>query len=214
MKPQPSQTPVRLAFSALFVRLLIGFGLLIELWFVVILSKKVPPNQWVIAFVVWSPFFLGTAFMIAACLTLLSKLAVGLIIRPRLLAWQSPKVDDTHDLFHLEPREAIIGQSSARMRDGRAWVAGRLVKTNRRILFLPRGWNVEPWSTRSDRLCTCRDVDAPRIYWGLIQDLPRRLELQAVDEQPRLFALADAHSWVIRLTDGPLALTTPPSRSF
>jgi hypothetical protein len=205
--------PIRLAVSTLFWRLLIGFSILLEALFGLALIQKVPPGQWLIAFLFWSPPFLGVAFALAAGFTTLANLAVGLIVRPRLLAWQAPRVDESAAAFHLEPRESILAETPARMSVGRAWPTGRLVRTDRRLLFLPVSWEAEPWLVAQSRVSGIRAVQTPGSYWGLVRDLPDRLEIQAEGEPTRVFALAGARDWAVRLDEGRSATHTLTSRS-
>lgn len=187
--------PIRLAFSALFWRLMIGFTLFASAMVVLFIVKKVPPHQWLIAFLFVMPMHAASAFFLAAVLTVLADLVVRLVVRPRHLAWLAPKGDDLHAAFHLDPRERTVAESPARMATGRrSWASGRLVLTDRRMLFLPNAWDVEPWMASRECLRGAWPVEPPRTFWGLIRGVPPRLGV-ADEGQARHFALPDADAW-------------------
>ncbi len=134
------------------------------------------------------------AFFLAATGTVVVDLAVRLIVRPRMLAWLAPKGDPMHADFHLEPRERVTAETPARYSLGRAWSPGRLVLTDRRLLFLPGAWDVEPWACPRGRVQGARPSEPPRAFWGLVRGVPPRLEV-AVDNHIHRFALLDAPAW-------------------
>jgi hypothetical protein len=188
--------PIRLASAALFWRLMCGFMLIFSLLVVAALAKQpVPPGHRLFMFLfimaTWSPI----AFFFSSLLTILGHLAVALIVRPRLLSWQSPPVDDSHAPFHLEPRERIDVESPARMAEGKGWHAGRLVLTDRRLLFLPMAWDVEPWSIPKATVRSIRVVESPSMLWGFLRNVPPQIEVSFKADPPRRFALPDARSW-------------------
>jgi hypothetical protein len=188
--------PIRLASAALFWRLMGGFMLLFSLVIVTILARRpMPPGHRLFVFLFYMATWSPVAFFFSSLLTIVGHLTVALIVRPRLLSWQSPPVDDSHAPFHLEPRERVESESPARMALGKGWPAGRLVLTDRRLLFLPKAWDIEPWSTPRQRVRLIRVVESPQILWGFIRNLPPRLEVIFGDLEPRLFALPEARAW-------------------
>jgi hypothetical protein len=201
--------PIRLAFGVLFWRLM---GLL-TLFFALILGLavlgRVAPGQRLGFFLITMPGFAAIAFFLAATGTVLVDLAVRLIVRPRMLAWLAPRGDSAHADFHLEPRERVEAETPARVALGRAWAPGRLVLTDRRLMFLPSAWDVEPWTTPRGRVQGARPSEPPRAFWGLVRGVPPRLEI-AVDNKIHRFALLDAPAWSL-LVVGTTDHAEPPS---
>lgn len=191
----PTQPPpIRLAFGTAFWRLFLAFLLLFTALVLAFILKRVPPNHWLLAFLFVMPMWAAWAFFIAATSTVLADLVVRLIIRPRMLRWLTPRADESFTAFHLDPSERTLVESPARMAMGRSWAPGRLVLTDRRLLFLPNAWDVEPWSARRDRVRGTWPAEAPRSFWGLVRGVPPRLGV-AAEGQSRQFALLDAPSW-------------------
>jgi hypothetical protein len=191
----PTQPPpIRLAFGAAFWRLFLTFLLLFTALVLAFFSKRVPPNQWLVLFLFVMPMWAAWAFFLAATLTVLADLVVRLVIRPRTLRWLSPRADESFAAFHLDPSERTLVESPARMAQGRSWAPGRLVLTDRRLLFLPNAWDVEPWSARLDRIRGAWPAESPRSFWGFVRGMPPRLGV-AADGEPYLFALLDAPAW-------------------
>ncbi len=155
-------------------------------------ALRVPAGQRALMFLILMPMYTATAFSIAAGLTVAADLAVRLIVRPRLLSWLAPRVDADGSTFHLEPREKAVGDIPARMAIGRRWTPGRLVFTDRRLLFLPVAWDVEPWSISWKQIDGANLVDPARSFWGLIRGIPPHLEVFPLNDSPRLFAVLDA----------------------
>ncbi len=186
--------PIRLAFGVAFWRLFLTILLLFTAWIVAFLVKRVPPDHWLVVFLFAMPMWAAWAFFIAATSTVLADLAVRLIVRPRMLRWLTPRVDESFAAFHLDPSERTVVESPARMAVGRSWAPGRLVLTDRRLLFLPNAWDVEPWSARRDRLRGAGPAEAPRSFWGIVRGVPPRLGV-ADDGQRHQFALLDAPAW-------------------
>jgi hypothetical protein len=186
--------PIRLAFGLLFWRLMAGLMLLFSLVVGLAVLRLAPPGQRVIVFLIHMPGFAAVAFFLAATGTVLVDLAVRFIVRPRMLSWLAPRADDSHSAFHLEARERPLAETPARMARGRSWAPGRLMLTDRRLLFLPAAWDVEPWSAPRDRVQGARLSAPPRAFWGLVRGLPPRLEV-AADGRSYLFALLDAPAW-------------------
>jgi hypothetical protein len=210
MNPAYGPPPIRLAFAALFWRLFLG--LIVFFGFVVLarVVGKVPPGQLIFFFLFVMVSFSAVAFSLAAFLTLIVSMAVKAIVRPRFLSWLSPRAEEGHAAFHLEPREREFASSPARLRLGKAWHAGSLVQTDRRLLFLPNAWDVEPLSLKFDRLRWAAPVPAPRSFWGLLRDIPPRLEVSSVGSENQQFALIDAPGWAAQL--GPSCQAAPSDR--
>ncbi len=202
--------PIRLAFGALFWRLMGLFTLLFALILFLAVIGRVPAGKRLAVFLFSMPGFAVVAFFLAATGTVLVDLAVRLIVRPRMLAWLAPRGDPMHADFHLEPRERVEAESPARYSLGRNWAPGRLVLTDRRLLFLPGAWDVEPWTCPRGRVQAARAAEPPRAFWGLVRGLPPRLEV-AVDNHVHRFALLDAPSWS-QLVVGALDTAEPLSR--
>ncbi len=191
----PTQPPpIRLAFGATFWRIFLTFLLLFTALVGSVILKRVPPNHWLLAFLFVMPMWAAWAFFIAATMTVFADLVVRLIIRPRMLRWLTPRADESFAAFHLDPSERTLVESPARMAQGRSWAPGRLVLTDRRLLFLPNAWDVEPWWSRRDRVRGAWPAQAPRAFWGFVRGMPARLGV-AADGQSHLFALLDAPAW-------------------
>jgi hypothetical protein len=211
MNPEYGPRPIRLAFAALFWRLFLGFTAFFTLVVLAWLIKLVPPEHWVFGFIVGMASLTAVAFGWAAFLTLIVGTAVKVIVRPRLLGWLAPKAEEGHAAFHLEPREREVASTPARMKVGKAWPAGSLVQTDRRLLFLPNAWDVEPLSLKYERLRWSAPVPAPRSFWGLLRDIPPRLEIAATGDENHQFAMIDAPEWAARLR--PSCQAAPPDHS-
>jgi hypothetical protein len=191
----PARRPyIRLAFGALFWRLMGMLTLLFALAHGSFVARNFPPGHRVFPFLVFMPVFAAFAFFLAAVATVVVDLVVRLIVRPRLMAWHAPRGEDFGSAFHLDPRERPVAESPARMSIGRSWPPGRLVLTDRRLLFLPNAWDVEPWSSPRDRLQAVYPAVPPRTLWGLVRGIPPRLEVLA-DGRTCQFALLDAPAW-------------------
>jgi hypothetical protein len=204
----PRRPPIRLAFGSLFWRLM---GLL-TLFFALVLGLaalgRVPPGQRLGFFLFTMPGAAAIAFFLAATGTVLVDLAVRLIVRPRMLSWLAPKGDPMHADFHLEPRERVMAETPAQCALGRAWAPGRLVLTDRRLMFLPGAWDVEPWTCPRGRVQGARPSEPPRAFWGLVRGIPPRLEI-AVDNHIHRFALLDAHAWSQIVVGAPAESPSP-----
>jgi hypothetical protein len=181
----------------LFIRLFVAFGIIAELLLLAYISKAVPADMRLIAFIVFSAPFLGTAFAIAAAITSVSYLGVVLVIRPRLANWRNPKIDESHSDFHLAPREVLRVESPGRMKMGKAWKPGRLLQTDRRILFIPNGWDVEPWEVKLDQVKGLDISYGPPMLWKLVHDLSPRLKIVTLEGLESLFIMPDAVGWYV-----------------
>jgi hypothetical protein len=211
MNSSTQPRPIRLAFAALFWRLFLGFTLFFALLVGLFVAKRVPPPQVPLAFLLGMIVWVAVAFSLSSFLTVIVSLIVGAIVRPRLLGWLSPRSEESHAAFHLEPREHEVSSSPARMARGRSWSPGRLVLTDRRLLFLPNAWDVEPWSLQYDRLLDAAPAPAPRAFWGLVLDIPPRLNVSETGVPPHQFAMLDAPAWASLLAS--LSHVAPAERS-
>jgi hypothetical protein len=211
MNPSTRPRPIRLAFGVLFWRLFLGLTLVFALLVGLVVVQRVPPQHVPFAFFFRMIPCVAVAFSFSSFLTLMVSLTVGLIVRPRMLGWLAPRSEEGHSAFHLEPREHEVSASPARMAEGRSWAPGRLVLTDRRLLFLPNAWDIEPWSLRYDRLHDAAATPAPRAFWGLVLDIPPRLNVSETGKPPHQFAMLDAPSWASLLSS--ISHVTPAERS-
>jgi hypothetical protein len=203
--------PIRLAFAVLFWRLFLWLTLIFALILGLFIANRVPLQRAPFVFFSVMIVYVAVAFAFSSFLTLMVSLAVGAIVRPRMLGWLAPRSEEGHSAFHLEPREHEVSASPARMAQGRSWAPGRLVLTDRRLLFLPNAWDIEPWSLRYDRLHDAAATPAPRAFWGLVLDIPPRLNVGETGKPPHQFAMLDAPSWASLLAS--ISHVTPAERS-
>jgi hypothetical protein len=203
--------PIRLAFAVLFWRLFLSFTLCFALIVGLGIVNNVPPQQVPFAFFISMILCVAFAFSFSSFLTVIVSLTVVAIVRPRMLGWLSPRSEEAHAAFHLEPREPEVSSSPARMARGRSWAPGRLVLTDRRLLFLPDAWDIEPCSLPYDRLIDAAPTPAPRVFWGLVRDIPPRLKVSETGVPPHQFAMLDAPAWASLLAS--LSHVTPAERS-
>lgn len=191
----PTQPPpIRLAFGAVFWRFFLTLLLMFAAAVGSAVVKQVPPGRRGVVFLFFLPMYAAWAFFLAATGTVVVDLVVRLVVRPRTLRWLAPRADESFAAFHLEPGERTLVESPARMARGRSWTPGRLMLTDRRLLFLPNAWDVEPWSAPRSRLRGAWPDEAPRVLGGLVRGIPPRLGV--ADGGPtRRFALLDAPAW-------------------
>jgi hypothetical protein len=211
MNPSSPPRPIRLAFAVLFWRLFLGFTFLFALIVGLSVVNRVPPQHVLFAFFFRMIPCVAVSFSFSSFLTLIVSLTVGLIVRPRMLGWLAPRSEEGHAAFHLEPREHEVSSSPARLAQGRSWAPGRLVLTDRRLLFLPNAWDVEPWTLRFDRLLDATPTPAPRAFWGLVENIPPRLRVAETSQPPHEFAMLDAPAWASLLAM--LSHVSPAERS-
>jgi hypothetical protein len=189
-RPKPK---VRLAFSRLLFRLSLVFCLLVEtaLWNEA--GKLANPPalpRWAIFFF-YSPRFLFIAFMVAAGCTIFADLVVRLIIRPAVLRWHAPVANGEAASFHLGAFESIVATTPARRQVGRNWGAGMLVRTTKRLWFFPNSSDHEPLCLPVGSWTDLKTVDAPRMFLGMVRDLPEYVRLTRDDHVDETFATAD-----------------------
>lgn len=141
-----------------------------------------------------APHHLLRAFFVAFLVMVVFELVVKLIVEPLVVRWHLPRRhrDDAPPReFALDASEAILAESPARsFVDGR-WRPGTLARSDRRLFFFPRGWDVEPWSLPLAELASIHAVPAPRYTHGLITGMPDRLALRSRDGRDTLLALPD-----------------------
>jgi len=213
MRTPDRPPPIRLAFGALFWRLMGIFSLVFATLAAFFVYGWVAAGRRIPAFFLLMPMLSAIAFFLAAVITVAADLTVRTIVRPRLLRWQAPRAVEGQGPFHLDARERIEAESPARMALGRSWPAGRLVLTERRLLFLPNAWDLEPWQAARGRLRETRPVEHPRTFGGLVRGLPPRLEVVADDATSARFALPDADAWA-SIAPGPVPAAPTHERSF
>ncbi|WZO97371.1 hypothetical protein EP7_004403 [Isosphaeraceae bacterium EP7] len=188
-----SRPKVRLAFARLLFRLSMVLFLLVEMALWSEAGKLANPPalpRWAIFFF-YSPRFLFIAFMVAAGCTIAADLIVRLIIRPAVLRWHAPSSGGEAASFHLGAFESVIGSSPARRRGGWSWGPGMLVRTNTRLWFFPDSSDHEPLCLPAGDWSDVKVVEAPRMFLGMVRDLPDYVRLTRRDGVEEIFALAD-----------------------
>ena len=151
-----------------------------------------PPSSWhaVRPFVKKSPGYVGFALGAAVLITLGAALLVRLVIGPQIRRWLGPRTEPMHG-FHLAPGERVVAESPARRAEGRAYRAGSLVATDRRLWFFPTAWDAEPWSVPREVVRGARAVPAPPLLGGLVTGLPDRIEVLGDAGPIGAFAVAE-----------------------
>ena len=201
--PSETQPPIRLAFGFVFWRLMLYLTAMVGIAVALAIHRRVPLPQAVAVFIWWIPSILALAFSWAALGTVLLALIVRLFIAPRMRRWQSPRIDEstTQFAFHLEPHERECESSPCRLLDGgRLGSPGRLVLTDRRLLFLPNDWRGESWSARLVRLDHAACAPGRAMMGRMIKGVPASLEVVFLGEAPRRFAVVGARRWATALT--------------
>ena len=199
--PRPSAS-IRLAFGLFFWRVLATIFVLLSAIIVLRIFRVILPKQRMVVFLTMLPVTAALSFFLAASMTVVADFVVRFLVRPRLLAWQAPRSYDDQASFHLEPRETIERETPARRKVGRRWAAGRLIATDRRVLFLANAWDIEPWSLPRARIRSSRVVEAPPLFLGLVRGVPHRFEIAAdpsLSTEPVVFALPEPTIWAVSL---------------
>ncbi|WP_422929515.1 hypothetical protein [Singulisphaera sp. PoT] len=140
------------------------------------------------------PMAMFPALLTAGLMTLAAALLVRILIRPLVDRWLRPVVDDAQGAFHLAPSEWVIEASPARWKKGWLWIPGLLVRTNQKVWFFPRAFEVEAWSCL---LVSPRDVELEpglKAAWGYIKNWPDRVVVRVADDSPAVFAVPEPHS--------------------
>ncbi len=196
MNSTSSPKPVSLSVLRLFMNFMIRVSIVIELFVFWRVLGRAKIQQIIRILIVSLPNVLIIALIISSFLTIVCQLAVISLVRPRMLKWGNPKVDDSSSAFHLEPREVVEVDLPCRMKDGRSWRIGRLVRTNRRVMFLPTSWNVEPWMCPIGEIDGAQVVASPSMFWNSLRNLPPQLRITPRDESSRLFVVPDPYAWL------------------
>ncbi len=188
---------VRLAYRPFYWRL---FALLFVLGELLVWASLKPlafgPARKVFVLFVYAPSLLFTSMMLALGATALADLFVRLVIGPQVRHWLHPRNDpdspsETSIAFHLAPGEKVLTESPGRRISGRSATPGVLVRTDRKVWFLPRSWNLEPWSIPLNEVRKTRAVPSPRLAWNLILGLPDRLVIVGGPGVQEVFAVAE-----------------------
>ena len=190
--------PIRLAFGATLWRIFAVVAVFMEIskWQRLAFLKQMRGTGFRIAALIYfSPKILFKAFLWAAILTVLLDLYVRLIMRPILTRWYTPRRrgDEigTPLAFRLSASETVLDEIPARMVSGRSAQPGALVRTDRRLWFVPFGWDHEPWSMLESDLESASSVTVPSRLGSLIRGLPQRLCLRHRDGGETRFVVAD-----------------------
>jgi hypothetical protein len=118
-------------------------------------------------------------------------LLVGLIVRPLVRLWQSPRVDPDAGLFQLGADEQVVATSPARCASGRSWPGGLLVLTNRKLWFFPSDPMREPWSRPLDDLTEIRLLPSPPVAWGFLGNWPDRVTFATSEGMREAFVVPE-----------------------
>ncbi|MBX6314509.1 MAG: hypothetical protein IRY99_16585 [Isosphaeraceae bacterium] len=188
---------IRLAFGALFWRVaaltFVTAEFLVWQW----LWRRrrwIRRPQRIVVLIYYMPRSLALAFVVGALVTVTADLLVRIFLRRLIARWLQPPEDLFLGLpapFHLASNEVLEAEMTARRRVGRSWAPGKLVKTNRRLLFLPFAWEAEPWSLPLDHMRMVRVEPAPRFAFGFVRGLPDRIAIQDADGAWIRFAVTD-----------------------
>jgi hypothetical protein len=134
------------------------------------------------------------ALAVAAVGTLLVELLVRYVIRPLVIRWHSPRVDQVVVQFHLGPGEQLGRWTPARRCDGKCWHPGLLMKTNQRLCFFPSRWDEDPWTFSLGSIAKARLQPARAASQGFLRDLPDRFAVQDEAGATEVFAVPDPES--------------------
>lgn len=192
--------PIRLAFGATLWRLFLILAVCMEVtrW------RRIRLRPWgqrhglglsVAYLLLLTPKILFTAFLIAAAATVILDLIVRLVARPLVGHWYAPPLGDdpmgSALAFQLRASEAVLGRLPARMVTGRRLVRGSLVRTDRRIAFVPDSWDREPWSLPEADLTEIRTRPTSSPWRSVVHGLPDRLVIGSKGGAEAEFVLAD-----------------------
>jgi hypothetical protein len=190
-----STTRIQLAAYALFWRLAMVIAI-VRQWVFWLMIQRLPatPAQrlWIATFGrhgVRRSLLVG--LIAAAVMTMILDLLVGLIVRPLVRLWQSPRIDPDAGLFHLGADEQVVATSPARRGSGRAWPGGLLVRTNRKLWFFPSDHLREPWSRPLDDLTEIQLLPSPPVAWGFLRNWPDRFTFRTSEGTRETFAVPE-----------------------
>lgn len=156
--------------------------------------RMVPPRKRV-AVLLLHPRATGASVVwgvVAGCAAVVvASLVVRWVVGPALRSWLSPEGDASEAHFHLRPGETLEQTAPARRRGRWPWEAGTLVRTDRRVWFIPRGWDGSPWSAPRGGPASARLVPSPLACRGVLEGVPDLLAVETEGEPPESFAVAD-----------------------
>jgi hypothetical protein len=161
-------------------------------------------------------FMVMPAIPLATLAALVVDLVVHFVVRPAVLARHQPRTDPACVDFFLEPGELKLASTPATRSEPKPRLAGSLVLTDRRVWFVPRDWEAEPWSSSGMNIHSIARTPAPRMLGGLIHGLPDRILLDAGPPRPLTFLVPDAGevaSWPIPIANPNRSRNTPPVRT-
>ena len=174
--------PIRLAFSPVLWRLFLVISVIKELnkwhWLRFLQAQKGTGVR-VAALIFFSPGILFQAFLTATIVTVFLDLLVRMAVRPLMVRWYNPtKMDDdfgTPLSFRLASRETILAELPSRIIEGRLSRPGSLVRTDRRIWFVPFDWSSELWSVEPKEAEKVTTRPAKSRFGAVLRGLPDRL---------------------------------------
>jgi hypothetical protein len=209
------KTPLlRLAFGPMFWRLFLILVILAEVGLWTRLQpflKKRDTRFQVAAMILHSPKRVFRSFAWAALATVIADGYVRLVLRPVMGRWYSPRRRDvgfgTPLEFLLSSNERVVGEVPGRWVVGRCTEPGRLIKTDRRVLFCPEAWDAEPWSVGDSDVVDVFTTPAKIRFGSLILGTPDRVSLRSADGTESRFVVADPED-VISLFPERLIRTT------
>jgi hypothetical protein len=205
---QHEGTPIRLrfAFGAVVWRLTVLLLLLEEFWLWRLIRRRRPwlprGHRW-LRLLFFTPRLVVSALLIGALAAVAIDLVVRFLVQPLVRAWHHPPRDESAVSFHLASNEWVEESTPARRGDGRRWLPGTLVRTNRQVRFFPLAWDAEAWSLPMAELDQIWAEEAPKWGWGLISGFPDRICIQPCSGHAQKFAMADPHAALVWLAPVP-----------
>jgi hypothetical protein len=206
----------RLHLKPLIASLVIAAFAIREMALLLIIVRGLPPGRRLRIFL-FHPQVTRKSFWLAIslgfALTMLGELLNGLILRPIVRSWLSPRVDHTEVLFRLSAGEWVVDTIPARRQRGPwSWEPGSLVRTNLQVWFIPTAWDSEPWSIRMSDADDAALVPAPSLLWGFVRDLPEWLVCTPGSGPSAVFVMRDpklVENWLRPDTDMPQRASAP-----
>ncbi len=193
------KTPaLRLAFGPMFWRLFLILVILAEVGLWTRLQpflKKRDTRFQVAAMILHSPKRVFRSFAWAALATVIADGYVRSVLRPVMGRWYSPRRREigfgTPLEFLLASNERVVGEVPGRWVVGRHTEPGRLIKTDRRVLFCPEAWDAEPWSVDDADVVELFTTPAHLHFGSLILGTPDRISLRTSQGAESRFVVAD-----------------------
>lgn len=127
----------------------------------------------------------------AGAWTVAGMVFVRRVVEPMLSLWLRPRYDPSSWAFHLSAGEAPEASVPARLLADGHWRPGALVRTARRIWFLPSQWGPEPWSMARGEIGRVEAVppgfarSLPVLHW------PDRVRFTSRSGEAAAFAVDD-----------------------